>query len=86
LSHSSSPVFVLGFFWDRVSWTICLGWLWAMTLLISAFEVARITGVSYRNLTLPAEFRSLKLYIDLMCLAYVCTGYILLAGIQGFII
>jgi hypothetical protein len=36
-----------GFFWDRVSWTICPGWLWNLILLISAFWVIRITGVSH---------------------------------------
>jgi hypothetical protein len=29
-------VFCDGFFQDRVSWTVCLGWLWTMILLISA--------------------------------------------------
>jgi hypothetical protein len=33
-----------------VSQTICLGWLQPMILLISAFWVARITGVSHRCL------------------------------------
>jgi hypothetical protein len=28
-------------------WTICLGWLWPVILLISASWVARITGVSH---------------------------------------
>jgi hypothetical protein len=35
-----------GFFWDRVSWTICPGWLQTKSLLISASWVARIMGVS----------------------------------------
>jgi hypothetical protein len=39
--------FVIGFFWDRVSWTIYPGWLWTVILLISASWVARITGVSH---------------------------------------
>jgi hypothetical protein len=30
------------FFWDRVSWTICVGWLWTVILLISASWVSRI--------------------------------------------
>jgi hypothetical protein len=42
------------FFQDRVSWTICLGWLWTMILLISASWVARITDVSHRH---PALFQ-----------------------------
>jgi hypothetical protein len=46
LNHSASP-FCAGYFRDRVSWTICLGWLRTMILLISAFWVARITGLSH---------------------------------------
>jgi hypothetical protein len=34
--------FYEGFFWDRVSQTICLGWLWTMILLIFASWAARI--------------------------------------------
>jgi hypothetical protein len=37
-------------FIDRVSRTICLGWLQTKILLIFAFWVARITGVSHRSL------------------------------------
>jgi hypothetical protein len=43
------PFIVMSFFWDRVSWTICLGWLRTMILLISASWVARITGMSHRH-------------------------------------
>jgi hypothetical protein len=46
LSHSIIP-FCVGYFWDRVLWTIYLGWLWTATLLISASWVARIIGVSH---------------------------------------
>jgi hypothetical protein len=49
LSHSTSPIFVKSF-WDKVLWTICLGWLWTMIFLISASWVARITGVSHQHL------------------------------------
>jgi hypothetical protein len=35
LSYSPSP-FLWWIFQDRFSWTICLGWLWNMILLISA--------------------------------------------------
>jgi hypothetical protein len=49
LSHSTSP-FCDGLFWDRVSWTICLGWLWTAILLISASWVDRITDVSHQCL------------------------------------
>jgi hypothetical protein len=35
------------FFWDSISQTICLSWLLNAILLISAFQVVRITGVSH---------------------------------------
>jgi hypothetical protein len=41
-SHSSSSFFDV-IFWDRVSWSICLGWLRITILLFSAFQLARIT-------------------------------------------
>jgi hypothetical protein len=47
LRHSTSPVFGVGYFQDRASWTICPGWLRNAILLISASQVARITGVSH---------------------------------------
>jgi hypothetical protein len=47
LSHSTSP-FCEGFFWDRILQTICQGWLWTSVLLIAAFWIASITGVSHR--------------------------------------
>jgi hypothetical protein len=37
-------------FRDRVSWSICLHWLWISILLISASWVARITDVSHQHL------------------------------------
>jgi hypothetical protein len=40
-------LFCDSFYWDRVSRTICLGWLQTGILLISASWVARITGVSH---------------------------------------
>jgi hypothetical protein len=45
LSHSTSPFYVK-YFWDRVSQTICPGWLQAAILLISVSWVARIIGMS----------------------------------------
>jgi hypothetical protein len=45
LSHTSSQ-FWSGYFGDRVSRTICLGWLQITILLISASHVARITDVT----------------------------------------
>jgi hypothetical protein len=38
------------FFRDKFLWTICPGWLWPVILLISASWVARIIGVSPKNL------------------------------------
>jgi hypothetical protein len=42
------PYFCEGFFWDRVSRTVCPGGLRTAILLISASWVARITGVSHQ--------------------------------------
>jgi hypothetical protein len=44
-----TALFCVGCFWDRVSWTIFLGWLWTAIHLISASWVARITGVSHQR-------------------------------------
>jgi hypothetical protein len=38
-----------GYFQDRFWWTICLGWLWTLILLICASQVARITDVSHQH-------------------------------------
>jgi hypothetical protein len=48
-NHSSSSFLWWVFFWDRVSQTICLGWLQTAILLISTSWVARITGVSHQH-------------------------------------
>jgi hypothetical protein len=59
LSHSITlyqsffvKVFFFSFFKDRVSWTICPGWLQMVIRLISASWVASITGTSHRALLL----------------------------------
>jgi hypothetical protein len=57
-------LFCDGFFWDRVSRTICQGWLWTMILQISASWVARIIGVSHQCLA----------YLFIYLLYYCCTG------------
>jgi hypothetical protein len=44
---TSPTQFCVGCVWDRVSQTVCLGWLWTTILLISASRVAKITGVSH---------------------------------------
>jgi hypothetical protein len=49
LCHTSSPFFH-GYFGDGVSWTICLGWSWTAIILISAFQIGRITGMSHQCL------------------------------------
>jgi hypothetical protein len=36
------------FFWDRILWTICIGWLQTVILLISVSQIARIIGVSHQ--------------------------------------
>jgi hypothetical protein len=41
------PFFCGGIFQDRVSQTVCLGWLQIVILLISTSWVARITGMNY---------------------------------------
>jgi hypothetical protein len=46
LSHTSSTFFS-GYFGDGVSQTICPGWSWAVILPVSAFQVARILGISH---------------------------------------
>jgi hypothetical protein len=43
-------LFLWRVFQDRVSRTICLGWLWTAILLISASWVARITVMSHQRL------------------------------------
>jgi hypothetical protein len=49
LNHNSAPFF-LGYFGDRVSWTICLGWPQTVMILISASQVTRIIGISHQSL------------------------------------
>jgi hypothetical protein len=46
------------FFQDRVSRTVCPGWLQTSILLISAFWVVRIIGVSYQH---PAKSSRLEI-------------------------
>jgi hypothetical protein len=48
--------FCEGFFRDRVSQTICLGWLQTLILLISASWVARITGMSHQSVAITSYF------------------------------
>jgi hypothetical protein len=48
-------------------WTICLGWLWHVILLISASWVARITGVSHQY---PVTLYFLSHTHSLFCSGY----------------
>jgi hypothetical protein len=51
------PFFCERLFWERISRTICLGWLQPMILLISASGVAGITGVSHWCLAWAWSFK-----------------------------
>jgi hypothetical protein len=54
-SHMSSPL-CSGYFGDRVSHSVCLGWPQPTVLLISASQVTRITGVRHRSLAHHVSF------------------------------
>jgi hypothetical protein len=54
------PFFCDGFFWIRVSWAICSGWLRTTTLLISASWVAWITGVSHQHPAVMSQKKSFR--------------------------
>jgi hypothetical protein len=60
LSHTSSP-FYSDYFGDRVSQTICLRWPGTWILLISASQVARITGVATGARLTASLIRSLTI-------------------------
>jgi hypothetical protein len=64
LHHS---FFVMGFFQDKVSQTICLGRLWTMILQISASWVAKITGVSHQRLACFSSYYVLNLASIFQC-------------------
>jgi hypothetical protein len=59
LSHSTSPFFCEGFFRDRVMQSICPSSLRTAILLISAFLVARNTGMSHWDLAHGNFFKSI---------------------------
>jgi hypothetical protein len=50
------PCFVLGIFWDRVSWNISPDWFRTVILLISASQGARIIGVCQQHLDKKSTF------------------------------
>jgi hypothetical protein len=64
------PCFVLAIF-EMISQTICADWLWITILLISAFQVARITGMSHRRPALSLLIPLLLLNPDdlILCLS-----------------
>jgi hypothetical protein len=55
VSHTSSP-FCSGYFGDGFSRTICLSYLQATNLPISASQVVRITGVSHQHQVIKLIF------------------------------
>jgi hypothetical protein len=67
LSHSTSPL-CDGYFRDRVSRTICPGWLQTAILLISASWIARITGMSH---WCPPEFFHTLNTLSRLCAVWV---------------
>jgi hypothetical protein len=83
----STLYFCDGFFQDRVSWTICPGWLRTVILLISVFWVAKITGMSLCHLAenyfllscylkLPKlSFREKSAALGSVCLAAVAPAF-----------
>jgi hypothetical protein len=70
LSQTSSP-FCSGYFGDRISQTICLGWPWTMILLILASQVARITGISHQCWAYFFCFAVLIVWHLIMVLAWI---------------
>jgi hypothetical protein len=67
-----SAPFLWWVFKDRVSWTICLGWLQTAILLISASWVAGITGMSCRH---TAEILSIFMPTSLDCNTPLCDSH-----------
>jgi hypothetical protein len=63
LNHFTNP-FLWRVFQDRVSRTICLGWLRTTILLISTSWVVGITGVSHQHLDELYIFNWWFLYIS----------------------
>jgi hypothetical protein len=57
LSHSTRVHFCDGFFQDRVTGSVWQGWFLTMILLISAFWVARIIGMSHQHPALLPIFK-----------------------------
>jgi hypothetical protein len=60
LGKTCSP-FWSGYFGDRLLWTVCLGWPQIAILLISASQVARITGVSHWCLALNFNLNKINI-------------------------
>jgi hypothetical protein len=57
----------VAYFQDRVSGTIFLGWLQTMILLISASQVAKITGMSQQRLAIKVDFLRYSLHQGISC-------------------
>jgi hypothetical protein len=73
LGHTSSP-FCSGYFGDRVSQTVCLGWPQTMILLISASQIVKITGVNHQCLTSTVFVHVEKLDLGEEVMIAKCTG------------
>jgi hypothetical protein len=73
---STLPALIcVGYFWDRVSQTIFLGWLRTMVLLITASRVVRIKGASHQHLADCFVFFLLlqhSIHCLNQCLSYFC--------------
>jgi hypothetical protein len=71
----------VGYFWDRVSQTICQGWLPALVLLISASWGARIIGVSHWCLAQTIFFRFY--YLWPYCLSFAFLQFVFYLAVGG---
>jgi hypothetical protein len=58
---------LFGYFQHRVLWTVCLGWLWTLILLISASWIARIIGVSHQ---VPGDHFFVKRTFKILSFSY----------------
>jgi hypothetical protein len=72
----ATALFCVGYFWDRVSKTICLGWLWTWILLISVSWVARITDTGHRRLAHTYISDRYLLGLLLILMAWTCYVFI----------
>jgi hypothetical protein len=62
-------LFCVGYFWDRVSQTICLGWLQTPIFLISASWVAWIASVSHQHQAAKISILKSLISVHITCLS-----------------